>query len=208
MSQIRSDTAFFVSETRSHSAAVLFDDTQRDAFVAALEDMQHVTDFYVVTRSNKLFQEVKTQITELLGPIEVQEEERRPMSDGFPSNLEYFRLDFLDKDPVALGHQFRAILPLLWLRAGAVGPRPELRDDDSIPAMVVPEQNPFAVLVDETRFADFQGAVAARDDLTHIFLITDSEEAFQEMAAQLTAPNIIQLYRDYLENFAINRGEA
>ena len=74
--------------------------------------------------------------------------------------------------------------------------------------MLLPELNPFAVLLDETRFADFQTALAARENISHIFLVTDSQEAFQEMAAQVDAPNVIQLYRDYLENFAINRGEA
>lgn len=204
---IKADTAFFVSEDKRHTAAILFDDTQGDAFLDALEEMDHITHFYIVTRSNKLFQDLKAQITDLLGPIEVQEEEKHPMREGFPANLEYFKLDFLEKDQVALGRQFRAILPLLWLRAGAVGPRPKLTEDDSIPAMLLPAKNPFAVLEDETRFADFQAEVAVRDDLTHVFLITDSEEAFQEMAAQLTAPHVIQLYRDYLENFAINRGE-
>ena len=206
MSHIKPDTAFFVSPDERHIAAILFDDTQGVSFLDALEEMDHITHFYIVTRSNKLFQDLKAQITDLLGPIEAQEEEKRPMREGFPANLEYFKLDFLEKDQVALGRQFRAILPLLWLRAGAVGPRPELTEDDSIPAMLLPAKNPFAVLVDETRFADFQAALAARDDLTHVFLITDSEEAFQEMAAQLTAPHVIQLYRDYLENFAINRG--
>jgi len=208
MSHIKPDTAFFVSEDERHTAAILFDDTQGGAFLDALEEMDHITHFYIVTRSNKLFQDLKAQITDLLGPIEVQEEEKRPMREGFPANLEYFKLDFLEKDQVALGRQFRAILPLLWLRASAVGPRPKSTEDDSIPAMLLPAKNPFAVLVDETRFADFQAALAARDDLTHVFLITDSEEAFQEMAAQLTAPYVIQLYRDYLENFAINRGDV
>ncbi|MBP8293811.1 MAG: hypothetical protein KAX65_13630, partial [Caldilineaceae bacterium] len=59
---------------------------------------------------------------------------------------------------------------------------------------------------DERRFADFLQAIAPRPDLTHIFLVTDSEDAFQEMAAQVAAPHVIQLYRDYLENFMINRG--
>jgi adenine-specific DNA-methyltransferase len=208
MSHIKPDTAFFVSDNERHDAAILFDDTQAEAFLDALEEMDHITHFYIVTRSNKLFQDLKAQITDLLGPIEVQEEERRPMREGFPANLEYFRLDFLEKDQVALGHQFRAILPLLWLRAGAVGPRPKLTEDDSISAMLLPELNPFTVLVDETRFADFKTALEAREDVTHVFLITDSEEAFQEMAAQLTAPHVIQLYRDYLENFAINRGDV
>jgi adenine-specific DNA-methyltransferase len=208
MSHIKPDTAFFVSDDERHTAAILFDDTQADAFLDALEEMDHISRVYIVTRSNQLFQNLKAQITDLLGPIEVQEEEKRPMREGFPANLEYFKLDFLEKNQVALGRQFRAILPLLWLRAGAVGPRPELAGDDSIPPMLLPVQNPFAVLIDETRFADFQAALAARDDLTHVFLITDSGEAFQEMATQVTAPHVIQLYRDYLENFAINGGGA
>ena len=73
--------------------------------------------------------------------------------------------------------------------------------------MVIPERNPFAVLVEEARFADFAAELAGRDDLTHAYLVTDSEEAFQEMAGQLKVPNVIQLYRDYLENFVINKGE-
>ena len=45
------------------------------------------------------------------------------MSDGFAANAEYFKLGFLDKSSVALGQQFREILPMLWLKAGAVGKR-------------------------------------------------------------------------------------
>ena len=74
--------------------------------------------------------------------------------------------------------------------------------------MVIPKHNPFAVLVEEARFADFIAELESRDDLTHVFLVTDSEEAFQEMAGQIRVPNVIQLYRDYLENFVINKGES
>jgi adenine-specific DNA-methyltransferase len=135
----------------------------------------------------------------------VTEEEKRPIKDGFETNLEYFRLEFLDKDRVALGRQFREILPLLWLRSGAVGPRPELPDDESIPAILIPKGNSFAVLVDETCFADFLEALNGQDGITHVYLVTDAEEAFQEMASQIKVPHVIQLYRDYIENFVINR---
>jgi adenine-specific DNA-methyltransferase len=208
MSHIKPDTAFFVSEDERHTAAILFDDAQADAFLDALEEMDHITHFYIVTGSARLFRQLKEEIKALLGPIEVQEEEKRPMRDGFPANLAYFKLDFLEKDEVALGRQFRQILPLLWLRAGASGPRPELPADDSLPAMLLPAQNHFAVLLDETRFADFRDAVAKHPDLSHIFLVTDSGDTFRDMAAQLDAPHIIQLYRDYLENFTINQGDA
>lgn len=198
-------SAFVVSE--KHPASILFDDTQADAWLEALEDQDHITDFYIVTARKATFDDLKAQIHDLLGPVIVAEEEKRPMREGFPANLEYFRLEFLDKDQVALGRQFRQVLPLLWLRAGAVGPRPELPEEEMIPAMVIPDNNPFAVLVDETRFADFADVLAGRNNVTHAFLVTDSEEAFQEMAGQLAVANVIQLYRDYLENFVINKAD-
>ncbi|HMU33118.1 MAG TPA: DNA methyltransferase [Pyrinomonadaceae bacterium] len=130
-----------------------------------------------------------------------------PMAEGFAANLEYFKLDFLDKNNVALGRQFREILPLLWLRAGAIGPRPELPKRMDIPAWLIPEKNPFAVLVDETKYSEFVIELEKRADLTHVFLITDSEDAFHDMAENVAASNVIQLYRDYLENFMINKGD-
>ncbi|MGI6163802.1 MAG: site-specific DNA-methyltransferase [Bacillota bacterium] len=204
-SLVKPDSAFILSDNEKHFASVLFDDTKVDAWLDALADHEHVTDFYIVTERPANFNSIRDQICELLGPMIVTEEEKRPIRDGFAANLEYFRLEFLEKDRVALGRQFREILPLLWLRSGAIGPRPELPDNESIPAMVVPADNPFAVLVVETYFADFLEALKTKDKITHVYLVTDSEEAFQEMASQINIPHVIQLYRDYIENFVINR---
>jgi len=93
------------------------DDMQVDAWLDALADHEHITDFYIVTERPADFNSIKDRINELLGPMIVTEEERRPIKDGFAANLEYFRLEFLEKDMVALGRQFREILPLLWLRS-------------------------------------------------------------------------------------------
>lgn len=203
---VKPDSAFILSDDEKHFASVLFDDTQVDAWLDALADHDHITDFYIVTEKTATFNSIKDRINELLGPMTVTEEEKRPIKDGFAANLEYFRLEFLDKDRVALGRQFREILPLLWLRAGAIGSRPELPDNETIPPMLICDTNRFAVLIDETHFADFLVALENKDKLTHVFLVTDSEEAFQEMASEIKAPHVIQLYRDYLENFAINKG--
>ena len=138
--EIKGDTAWFISAEERCTAAILFDATQGDAFLDALEGLDHITHFYIVTQNNRRFAELKAQIDDLLGPIEVPEEEKRPMRDGFPANLEYFKLDFLDKNQVALGRQFREILPLLWLRAGAVGARPELPADDADPGAADPRR--------------------------------------------------------------------
>ncbi|MFQ5644833.1 MAG: hypothetical protein ACE5FQ_14215, partial [Thiogranum sp.] len=205
-SEVKKDSAFVVSE--KHISTILFDDSQADAWLKDLEDQEHITEFYIVTVKKGIFDDLKARILYLLGPVNAAEEEKRPMREGFPANFEYFRLDFLDKDHVALGRQFREILPILWLRAGAIGPRPELPKNKAIPAIVLPKKNPFAVLVEENHFAEFLEKLEQRQDVTHVFLVTDSEEAFQEMASQVKAPNVIQLYRDYLENFVINKGDV
>ncbi len=48
-------------------------------------------------------------------------------SDGFLSNAVFFNLGFLDKTTVSLGRQFRELLPVIWMKAGAIGPCPSLR---------------------------------------------------------------------------------
>ena len=42
-----------------------------------------------------------------------------PMQDGFKANAKFFKLGFLDKNSVAAYRQFRELLPLFWMKAGA-----------------------------------------------------------------------------------------
>ena len=135
------------------------------------------------------------------------------MSDGFAANLAYFKLDFLDKDRVALKRAFREILPLLWLKAGAVGARPELAKDKPAPAVVAPANSNFAVLLDEGQLAKLLKSLSGRSGLSHIFIVTDADESFKAISAEVRErlgthnPNLelVQLYRDYLVNFMINK---
>ena len=132
----------------------------------------------------------------------------RPMSEGFPANAEYFKLGFLDKDSVSLGAQFREILPLLWLKAGSVGERPELLGEDAPPMLILPK-NAFAVLLAEGCFGEFMDKLGEIPKLSTIYLVTDSEELFRTMAGQLGEVDAYQLYRDYIDNFVLgarNRG--
>ena len=138
----------------------------------------------------------------LTGDYIMPDGRKRPVSAGFPTNVEYFKLGFLNKNSVTLGRQFAEILPLLWLKSGAVGKRPELTGQD-IPDMLVLPQNNFAILIDETRYAAFIGALAAVEDIQTIYFVTNSEEAFREMSAGVKAPHTYQLYRDYIDNFVL-----
>ena len=193
------ETAFFVSA--QHTASILFNPGQAEAYLESLDGQDHITHFYLVAPTNKTFNDLKQAITDLLGPLQMPEEEKLPMKNGFAANLEYFKLEFLDPHEVEMGRQFAAILPILWLMAGAKGPRPYSTGD--VP-YIIPAGNPFAVLLDENHFRPFKALIETRPDLTHIFLVTDSEDAFFDMKAELDAPNVIMLYKSYLQNFKIN----
>lgn len=125
-----------------------------------------------------------------------------PMSQGFKANCEYFKLGFLDKDDVALGRQFKEILPLLWLKAGAVGKRPELHGET--PDMLILPENNLAVLVSESSFMVFDAQLDAHPEIDTVFIVTDSEKAYREMVSGISAKHTYQLYRSYLDNFRIN----
>ena len=184
----------------------------------------------------------------------------RKMADGFQANAAFYRLSFLDKDSVALGKALEALLPTLWMKAGARGappgggegygdtrleaapprggeppilsvlhdgaarsrtsgsggtelpgvrhPAAPLREESArteagqCGVLVFPE-NRFAVLTDERAMPLLKKAVGAG---WTAFLTTDDGGAFRAMASEL-GPGVrcVQLYRDYLDNFRINR---
>lgn len=128
----------------------------------------------------------------------------RSMADGFKANAAFFQLGFLDKTAVALGMQFKEMLPLLWMKAGAIGPCPSLKGQD-IPDMLILPENKFAVLVNENVFASFEQRLEEHPEIQTVYLITDYEVNYRSMKKSLNVETTYQLYRDYLDNFRINR---
>ena len=185
--------------------SVLWDVRQAPAWLDALSEADHVNDLCVVTTESRAFTALKAQIVEALGPQEVAEDEKRPMAQGFAANLEYFRLDFLDPQEIQMGRQFAAVLPILWMMAGARGPRPTAPDAHA--PWLLPDGCPFVVLMQETRFKDFARHVESRTDLTHIFIVTNSQDTVYKLRSEWPDLRVVQLYKDYLENFRINLSE-
>lgn len=129
------------------------------------------------------------------------------MSDGFESNAIFFSLGFLNKTAVALGFEFTKLIPLLWMKAGAVGECPEI-DRENIPDMFISKKNRFAILIDENAFSRFEDVIRENPEIQTVFLITDYEANYRSMAKSLGVDNTYQLYRDYLDNFRINHGRS
>lgn len=127
-----------------------------------------------------------------------------PMADGFKANATFFKLGFLDKTAVALGRQFKEMLPILWMKAGAIGMCPTVSEE--IPNMLILSENKFAVLIDEMSYLAFEKQVAEHPEIETIYIVTDSETGYREMIAGFEGKQTYQLYRDYLDNFRINTG--
>lgn len=125
-----------------------------------------------------------------------------PMSDGFDANAAFFKLGFLDKNAVALGRQFKEMLPTLWMKAGAHGACPDI--GETVPEMLILPENRMAVLVDERAYMAFSEKLDEHPEIETVFLVTDSDSGYRDMISGLNVKESYQLYRDYLDNFRIN----
>lgn len=123
-----------------------------------------------------------------------------PMADGFKANAAFFKLGFLDKNSVALGRQFNELLPILWMKAGAIEACPSI--DGSLPDYLICKENKMAVLINENAYMEF--AEQIDESIDTVYIITDSDAGYREMIKDLNVKNTYQLYRDYLDNFRIN----
>jgi adenine-specific DNA-methyltransferase len=79
-SKITADMAWFLDD--EINVSILFDATQTENWLEALEDSDHVTDFYVLSPDTRLFNQIKLKIQETLGPLTIEEEEKRPLANG------------------------------------------------------------------------------------------------------------------------------
>lgn len=125
-----------------------------------------------------------------------------PMSEGFKTNAVFFQLGFLDKNAVALGRQFKELLPVLWMKAGAIGKCPIIEGE--IPSYIICSENKMAILIDERYYLDFATELENQEDIKTVFIVTDSEAGYRGMIKGLNVENTYQLYKDYLDNFRIN----
>lgn len=130
-----------------------------------------------------------------------------PFEDGLEENAEFFNLTYEDRDQVENRRKFEALAPMLWLAAGASGPRVDRVEKD----WALPEGALYGVLFDDNKWRDFADAVNARgDEVTHVFAVTESTSTVQQMRTELPSRvTSIQLYSDYLKAFEeITKGRS
>ncbi len=127
----------------------------------------------------------------------------REFAEGFEENVEFFTIDYLDPIAVELGLHFRELHPLLWLTAGGIGER---EDIDPKTRFALPAGSPYGVLFNPSGTSGLLAALEARPDVTHVFVVADSEASFSDLASVIPARiKTVQLYRNYLETLKAAR---
>jgi len=128
-----------------------------------------------------------------------------PMAEGFEENVEFVELEYLDAEAVELDKAFEAIAPLLWMRAGSVGPVLTESHDNAGRRKPYVMSEHYAVLFNPDRWRTFVEKLPG--SLTHVFVVTDSASEFANIAAELPdGVDVVRLYENYLSTFAINTG--
>lgn len=124
-----------------------------------------------------------------------------PMSDGLEENAAYFTLTY--EDPLSVRHHraFEHVAPMLWLRSGSWG---RIIDDLGEDGWDVAEA--YGVLENIDQLNDFVAKVTEVETVETVFVVTDSDAAFQMTCRDLPERvTSVRLYESYLHNFQINR---
>jgi adenine-specific DNA-methyltransferase len=130
-------------------------------------------------------------------------------SDGIEGQpAAFFDLTYEDENLVSLGNKFESIAPLLWIQSGATGELIAKRSDltKGEDGYSVPEDGNYAVIFDTEAAADAISML--HDGIKKVFIVTDSENDFKAVTANLPGAlrnNAQRLYSSYLRSFEINR---
>ncbi|CAI9411639.1 site-specific DNA-methyltransferase [Aestuariimicrobium sp. T2.26MG-19.2B] len=124
-----------------------------------------------------------------------------PMSEGFEENAAYFTLTY--ESPLVIRHHraFERVAPMLWLRAGARGRIVTSLEDEGWDVAEA-----YGVIENIDQLPDFVARVEEAGTVETVFVVTDSDAAFQTACRDLPGRvTVVRLYESYLHNFTINR---
>jgi adenine-specific DNA-methyltransferase len=207
---LESDDGYFIPEEGQEDPAVLWDPSKVDAFLEELRMAPSVDQvFFAPTGTRASDLALKRDITAAAPGSKRSVEGENPLSDGLEANLSYFRLEYLDPNTVEAGRRLNELLPTLWLMSAARG---EVTTTSADPDFLIPDGSRFALLIRASAFKRFRLALERRSDVRWVFIVEDSAEGFAEMSRLLPewvpVGQRVRLYRAYLDNFNINRGQA
>ncbi|MBX3331113.1 MAG: site-specific DNA-methyltransferase [Nitrospira sp.] len=191
---------------QNEKIAALFDPSALGQFLKeGSEFAEQIETVYLPFPPGRMFDEAQRHVEEAWSPLIKNVEVKQPISEGFAANLDYFRLDFLDRSMVETGGKLADILPALWMMANGRGKLPTCKGNEK---MLFFKDCPFAVLVDESAIKPFLARLEERPDVDWAFLVTNDQDSFSRMCEwlpeRIPAAQRIHLWRNYVDNFLIN----
>ena len=120
------------------------------------------------------------------------------IADGFKENAAFFTLTYESLWQVSTDRAFAAIAPMLWLRAGARG----RRIDDLSQGWAVAEA--YGIIKDLDRSTEFVAALQGQENLRIVYIVTNDEGRYQQIANEIPGVETVRLYEDYLRNCESN----
>ena len=128
------------------------------------------------------------------------------MSEGLNENVEFLKLTYVDPADVELGRAFMAIAPLLWMRAGGVGPVIDRCVDSAGRRKEYACTDHYGVLFNPDAWRAFVDRLPA--SARAAFIVTDSPSMFAGVAEALPERvEAVRLYENYLTSFVTNQGQ-
>ena len=128
-----------------------------------------------------------------------------PMAEGLEENVEFLKLTYVDPVDVELGRAFAVVAPLLWMRAGGVGPVIEQCLDAAGSRKSHALTEHYGVLFNPDAWRIFVDRLPA--SARTVFIVTDSSSTFAGVAEVLRERvEAVRLYENYLTTFAMNQG--
>lgn len=124
-----------------------------------------------------------------------------PMAEGFDENAVFFTLTY--ESPLSVRHHraFETVAPLLWMRAGSRG-----RIISNLGEAGWDVAEAYGVVENMDQMATFVAQVEKVESVEMVFVVTDSDAAFESSCRDLPARvKAVRLYESYLHNFQINR---
>jgi adenine-specific DNA-methyltransferase len=121
-----------------------------------------------------------------------------PMSEGFNENAAFFTLTYESPWRVSTDRAFAAIAPMLWLRAGARGNR----IDDLSDGWAIAEA--YGIIKNLDHASEFVAALQTHSNARVVFIVTDDEGRYQQVANEIPGIETVRLYEDYLRNCESN----
>jgi len=140
-------------------------------------------------------------------PVKGKYLDGRPYADGFQENCEFFQLDYLDPTAAELGYEFERLLPVFWLMAGGVGP---IHGSAYVPFSIM-QDSPYALFSHSGHLREFRERLEGHGAVEHLFLLTDSEDAYAEWCQRLGAAgsqtHMVPLdYMTFFRRYRASRG--